>query len=222
MASHSPDPSNSWLKDFRAELLRHVHRGDYRSGLKVVLRARKLYPDSIDVRFQYAKLLGDWADELPARRQAEAKRKAVAILKPMVRALSGRGAEFRYSVCLNYYYQRKDYRGMHRFGKRLARQGARKGHYVQGVAGALEAFREHGRGRASARRRWARSSQEAWKRYGLGAEKYYFAHYCMALATALLGEKREALAHIQRAARVSRRKLDDWEFKDVMELIGSR
>lgn len=217
--SRQSQPSQSWLKAFRSVLLKHVHRGDYRGGLKIVLRARKLYPRSVDVNYQYAKLLGDWADELPASKQAEAKRKAIAILGPMTRALGGRSAEFRFGVCLNYYYQKKDYRGMHRFGQRLARRGDRKGFYTQGVAGALEAFREQTRGRAAKQRFWAQSSERAWLRYGLKGERYYFAHYCSALASALLGEHRAALLRLKRAARVSQRKLDDWEFRDVLELI---
>jgi hypothetical protein len=212
-------PTQEWLDSFKASLIKHIHRGDYRGGLKIVLRARKDYPKSVDVNFQYAKLLGDWADELPPKKQAAAKRKAIAILEPMVRALGGRSADFRFGVCLNYYYQKKDYRGMHRFGRRLIRRGDRRGHYTQGVAGAFEALREHARGQDARKRYWALSSEKAWLRYGLKSEKYYFAHYCGALASALLGERREALIRIKTAARLSRRKLDDWEFKDVIELI---
>ena len=215
-------PSAEWLEGFKNSVLRYVHRGDYRGGLKIVLQARKEFPRCVDVNFQYAKLLGDWADELPPKRQARAKREAIAILTPMVRALGGRSAEFRFGVCLNYYYQKRDYRGMHRFGKRLIQRRDRKGYYTQGVAGALEALREHGRGRRSRARFWAQSSKSAWLKYGLGGEKYYFAHYCSALASALLGERRKALASIKLAARVSRRKISDWEFRDVLELLELR
>lgn len=219
MPTHS-QPTERWLSDFRFILLKHVHRGDYRDGLKIVLRARKQYPKSVDVNYQYAKLLGDWADELPAQRQAEAKRKAIAILRPMTRALRGRSAEFRFGVCLNFYYQQKNFRGMHRFGKRLTLRGDRKGYYTQGVAGALQGHHEQQKGNPGRQRFWAQSSVQAWRKYGLKAEKYYFAHYCSALASALLGEHREALARIKIAARVSKRRLDDWEFKDVLALIN--
>jgi hypothetical protein len=198
-----------------------VLKGDYKSGLALAREALRAEPSDFDYRYQYAKLLGDWADELPPGKKARKKKEAIEILKPLTRALSGKTPEQRHGLCLNYYYQSEDFAGMIRWGRRIAAAGERKGHYAQALGAALLAAKLDEAGRSGALA-WARKSVASWRRYGLKREKYYFPHYAQALALAIAGEKEASLRSLRRAARLSGRTLRDWEFADVLKILGAR
>jgi pimeloyl-ACP methyl ester carboxylesterase len=205
---------------FREALKKYVLRGDYAGALKIARAALKQNPDEFECRFQYAKLLGDWADELPPARKLKLKREAIAILRPLTRALSGKTFEQRFGVCINLYYQSENFRGLWVYGRRLAAKGERKGHYAQAVGAGLLAQQERARGKMASSLQAAEAAVRAWGRYGLAREKYYFAHYSCALALALAGRKKDAAKRISIAARLSGRPVTDWEFSDVMKLIS--
>lgn len=211
-------PSPEWKEKFLAEVGKHILRGDYRSALPLVAAARKKYPHDVFCRYQYAKILGDWADELPPARKKKLKREAIAILRPLLRALGGETPKTRFGICLNYYYQSEDFPGMVRFGRKLAARRDRRGYYAMGIGSSLEALRrlKAKDGRAKA---WARKSLAAWRRYGLSGEKYYFPHYIQAMAYAVLGERAAGMRSLRRAARASKRPVTDWEFADVLGLL---
>jgi len=213
-------PTEQWKEAFRKSIIKFLLRGDYRGGLVIARQGLKLYPNEFECRLQYAKLLGDWADELPAKRQAKLKREAVKILKPLTRALSGKTPKQRFSVCLNYYYQLKDYKGMAAFGRRLSLRRDRNGLYAQALGACLYAHQLHGEKKGAQAKQWAAKSVRAWGKYDLAKEDYYFAHYSLAKALALNEEPKLALARLKIAARLSRRKITDWEFADVLILVN--
>jgi hypothetical protein len=183
--------TEQWKETFRKRITKFLLRGDYRGGLVIAQQGLKLYPNEFECRLQYAKLLGDWADELPAKRQTKLKREAVKILKPLTRSLSGKTPKQRFSVCLNYYYQLKDYKGMAAFGRRLSLRRDRNGFYAQALGACLYAHQLHSKSKSA-----------------------------LAKALALNGEPKLALARLKIAARLSKRKITDWEFADVLALMG--
>ncbi len=209
-----------WLESFKADIQKHILRGDYQGGLKIARAALARFPRELTCRYQYAKLLGDWADELPEKRKARYKKEAIQILRPLTRRLAGRDCEESFGICLNYYYQAQAFPQMVRFGRRQARRGVRKGHYAQALGACLEAQRLHGRAQLTSSRRWAQRSIQAWSRYDLSGERYYFPHYSLSLALALAGQPKEALKRLKCAAKLSQRPIKDWEFADVRKLIG--
>ena len=144
---------------------------------------------------------------------------ALLILASLVHSMRGRPADERFPVCLNYYYQREDFKGMVRFGRRFAQSHGRRGHYAQALGFSYLSKNAWERGDRNAARRWADLSIQAWGRFGLKSERYYFPHYSLAMALAIAGEKKMALKRLERAARLSRRPLSDWEFADVLALI---
>lgn len=213
-------PTPQWKEKVSAEIARRTHRGDYRRALPIARAALRRYPKEAFCRFQYAKILGDWADELPPARKRKLKREAIAILKPLLRSLSGEAPKTRFGICLNYYYQREDFPGMVRFGRRLAARRDRQGHYAVGIGAGLEALRRKKSGRSRAGG-WARTALGAWKRYGLARERYYFPHYIEAAAYAVLDRRGEGLRSLERAARASGRTIRDWEFADVLSILNA-
>lgn len=210
---------DSWLPEFMAAVKKCVLKGDYKRGMALARAELKRHPDSFECKYQYAKLMGDWADELPPAQRKKRKAEAVAILKPLTRQLAGRDVELRFGLCLNYYYQSQDFLGMVSWGRRMASAGVRKGHYAQGLGSALRAADLRKSGDLALSRSWAKKSLAAWKRFDLTREDYYFPFYAKALAEALLGEKKASLESLKRAAKLSGRTIQDWEFADVLQLI---
>lgn len=212
-------PTPEWKDEVGAKIARHILRGDYRAALPIAAAARKEFPDDVFCRYQYAKILGDWADELPPARKRKLKREAIRILRPLTRSLGGQAPKIRFGICLNYYYQSEDFPGMVRFGRRLAARRDRQGHYAMGLGASLEAKRRLDRKDPRAAG-WARKSLAAWRKYGLAREKYYFPHYVQALAYAVLGDAPAGRASLRRAAKASGREVTDWEFADARALFG--
>ena len=205
---------------FLAKLKPLVNKGDYKSALALTKRNIALYPADLTARYQYAKILGDWADELPPKKQQKLKLEAVQILKPLMRRLRGRSMEERFGLCLNYYYQSKNWRGMYGFGRRFAKINRQKSLYAQSLGATLLAadLREQGRRGSDA---WAQRAIKAWSKYELKSESYYFPHYCFAKALALRGRVSDSQARLKIAARLGKRKVTDWEFADVVEICAA-
>ncbi len=205
---------------FLRKLKPSVNRGDYKAALVLTKAFFKKYPDDFTARYQYAKILGDWADELPDQKQAKVKIQAVQILRPLLNSLRSQPAEERFGICLNYYYQSKNWPAMLAFGKRQARTNPQKSLYAQGLSKTLMAsdLRESGAGAAS--RRWASKAVRDWTKYNFKAEKYYFPHYCFAKALALSDDPTRAMNRLKTAAKLGKRKVSDWEFADVLEICA--
>lgn len=201
-------------------LSKFVLAGKYKEGLPLAKRALKDFPQDLVCQYQYAKLLGDWADELSPAKRKKLKSEAVKILRRLTRRLQGQPTETRFGICLNYYYQSYKFKEMHAFGKRFTAVDLRKGLYAQALGACLHAETLQRSGNEALKKQWATKSIQAWKKYGLTKEPYYFAHYSCAKALALQGDRAGALKSLKTAARVSRRPLTDWEFKDVFAMIA--
>lgn len=211
--------SSGWKDQFLERIAAHVRKGNYRHALGLAKTEMKKHPNEFVCKYQYARLLGDWADELPAARKRKLKRDAVRMLRPLTRSLAGKSEYERYAVCLNYYYQSEAYRNMYRFGRRFAKANRKYGVYSQALGATLFA-EERMKAKDPVRMRsWARKAVKAWNAYPLNAEKYYFAHYNYAKALAFVGDRKAALAALKTAARLSRRGISDWEFADVVAYL---
>lgn len=215
----SKTPSAEFTQSLLNEIQPYLLKGNYKDGLVVAKRALKQYPESFVCLYQYAKLLGDWADELPEAKKKKFKREAADILKDLTKRMSGQTAAMRFGACLNYYYQSYGFREMYAFGARFRRHDKRKGLYAQALGAGLLAEEYHQKAKKAQAVSWAKKSVFAWEKYGLKGETYYFAHYSHAKALAIAGEKKPALASLKNAARTSKRPLTDWEFKDVLQMI---
>jgi tetratricopeptide (TPR) repeat protein len=189
-------------------------RGDYAKALSIIKPALAKDRDNFDLRLQYAKFLGDWADELPPARKKKYKRESISILKPLMKQLRGKPVETRFRLPLNYYYQSEDWRGMYAFGQRFARVDKHRAIYAQGLAATSLAESVSG----ASSRTWAAKAVRAWKKYDFQREKYYFPHYVFAKALALSGKREDALKRLKIAARLGKRPITDWDFADVLKL----
>lgn len=196
-----------------------VLSGDYRRALKIAEAGLRDYPDAFVCRYQYAKLLGDYADELPLAKKKLLKRKAIRILRPLLRRLRGVPVLSRFGVCLNFYYQSEDFLGMYRFGVRFRRWDRQKSLYAQALAAGLIAAEFDQRGLVARSKLWAAKSVAAWKRYALAKDPYYFAHYSAAKSLALAGDGAGSMKELRRASVLAKRPVNDWEFQDVLAIL---
>ncbi len=212
-----PDPA--WLESFGAKMREFALQADYAGGLDHARAALKKWPKNFYVRYQFAKMLGDGADALPKAEKKKRKLEALRILAPLTRSLSGKDAALRFGVCINFYYQSEDFLGMARYGRRISRTGDRHGYYALGVGAAFLAQSRWEANRKATARSWAMESLGAWKRYGLKRERYYFAHYCAALAAGVAGKVSDGRKHLASAARLSGKPQKDWEFADALALL---
>jgi hypothetical protein len=212
-------PNEKWKTDFVESIRKCILRGDYVGGLMIARQGLDLHPTEFECRLQYAKLLGDWADELPPQKKVKLKREAISILKPLVRSLSGKTPKQRFTACLNFYYQSQDYKGMVVFGRRLSKRRDRNGLYAQALGACLHAQKLHGNNKSALAKSWAAKSIKSWNKYDLKKEKYYFPHYSLALAFAISEDPKAAMSRISIAARLSNRKITDWEFSDVLKIL---
>jgi hypothetical protein len=196
-----------------------VERGDYKTSLEHVKKALRDEPNDFYLRYQYAKILGDWADELPTSRKRRYKTESIAILKTLIPHLRGKDVTTRWRLPLNYYYQSENWKGMFEFGQRFARSDRRLANYTKGLGAAYLA--EASPAKSRARKTWSWRAIRAWTAYDLSKEKYYFAHYVFAKALALNGQTDGALKRLKTAARLGKRPVSDWEFSDVLKLCES-
>lgn len=220
MSNVSPTPE--WSRNFMNELSKFILKGRYKDGLAVARRALKKYPKDFVCLYQYAKLLGDWADELSPAKRKKLKSEAAGVLRPLTRRLAGQPAAMRFGVCLNYYYQSYAFQDMYAFGTRFHKFDPRKGYYAQALGAGLMAEKYHQQGQRGRAATWARKSNRAWEKYNLKGEAYYFAHYSYAKSLAISGDMKRAMVSLKTAARVSQRPVTDWEFKDVIQLIEGK
>lgn len=203
-------PSDSQIEQLRKCAL----TGQYEKGTALALKFLKQSPGDFYFTYQYAKLLGDWADDLPVARRKKLKAEAVRILRPLTKQLAGKTAQIRFGVCLNYYYQAYAFPQMYAYGKRMVRHDRKLGLYAQALGASLIAEKK-----GSAR--WARVSLQLWKKYGLKGESYYFPFYCQAVSLAILGERKLAMQNLKTAARLSGRSVGCEEFRELLGKIKS-
>ena len=215
-----PDPA--WLESFGARMREFALLADYAGGLQHARAALKKWPKNFYVRYQFAKMLGDGADALPKAEKKKRKREALRILAPLTRCLSGKDAALRVGVCINFYYQSEDFLGMARYGRRISRTGDRHGYYALGVGAAFLAQSRWNAHKKATAQSWAQESLDAWKRYNLKRERYYFAHYCAALAAGVAGKISDGRKHLAAAARLSGKPQTDWEFADALALLEAK
>lgn len=197
-------------------------RGQYKKGAELAKKVLKQYPTDFYFTYQYAKLLGDWADDLPAKRRKKLKSEAAEILKPLTKRLSGQTPRFRFGVCLNYYYQTYSFRAMYNFGKRFIIQDRKLGFYGQALGAGLLAEQQYHAGAQGTCVKWAKKSIQLWQKYGLKGETYYFPFYSLATSHIILDQPQEAMKNLKKAAQVSHREVQCPEFKILYRLIQKK
>jgi hypothetical protein len=213
---------SQWKDQFLQSVQKLALCGDYKGALKVTREGMSKFPKEFICQYQHAKILGDYADELPSARKRKLKSESIRILRPLLRRLGGQTLGVRFGVCLNYYYQTEDFKGMYRYGRRFQKADRQKAFYAQGLAGALLAQAFDKKSKSAFAKSWAQKAVKAWSRYKLEDDPYYFAHYSAAKAFALAGNSKRALKHLRHAAKLGRRPISDWEFADVMEILNRK
>ena len=211
-----------WLDDFVKSITKYSSQGDYRLVLAIAKKGYLRYPDDFVCQYQYAKMLGDYADELSILKKKKLKKESAKLLKPLLRRLRGRPSLLRFGICLNYYYQTENFRGMYRFGCGFYKQDPQRSYYAQGLAAALLSYDLYQKNKVAASKAWAQKGAKAWSHYNLSKEKYYFAHYSAAKALALAGETTKAMKALKQAAVLGKRPITDWEFADVLKLLSKK
>jgi hypothetical protein len=209
-----------WKEDLTFKISKFILKGDYRSGLQIAKLAMKERPNEYFTKYQYAKLLGDWADELPLAKRLRYKKQAAKILLPITKSIAHEKPLTRFGICLNYYYQSYAFQKMYSFGKRFAKYDKSKSYYAKGLGAVLQAEVLWNKNKNRSAQAWAKKSISAWEKYDLKTEKYYFAHYSYAKALAIAGQNKDSKKALQRAATLSKRKLSDWEFQDVLSILN--
>ncbi len=220
MRSPLKKPEQTWIDKFNSAVSACALRGDYVAALVIARDGFRRHPDEFVCQYQYAKILGDYADELPAKRKKKLKKESARLLRPLLLRLNGRSLGLRFGICLNYYYQTEDFHGMYRYGGRFLKQDSQRSYYAKGLAAALIAHELHQGNKVASSRSWARKGVNAWTRYDLSKDRYYFAHYSAAKAWALSGDGSKAMKALKRAAVLGKRPISDWEFADVLALIN--
>jgi hypothetical protein len=203
-----------------AERLRNfAGRGQYKQGADLAEIALKKYPNNFYFTYQHAKLIGDWADDLPHPRQRKIKSKASKILKTLTRRLAGQSVRIRFGVCLNYYYQSNAFMKMYKYGKRFEASERKQGLYAQSLGASLLAEEMFFSNSKIQSEKWANRSILLWRKYGLKSERYYFPFYCLAMSLLIIGNPQKALVNLKIAARLSQRSIKCVEFKSLYKLI---
>lgn len=194
-------------------------KGQYKKGSDLAKKVLKKYPGDFYFTYQYAKLLGDWADDLPVKRRKKLKADAAKILKPLTRKLSGQRVLVRFGVCLNYYYQTYAFSSMYNYGKRFEVTDRKLGLYAQALGASLFAEEIYFASSKWQAKRWATKSVQLWEKYGLKGESYYFPFYCLAMSWVILVDPKRAMANLKMAAKVSKRDVKCAEFKNLFNMI---
>lgn len=195
-------------------------KADYLGALKGAVSLRKKYPGHFDVEYMYAKLLGDYADELAQSKRKKMKREASEILRKLCRRLKGKPADVKFWVRTNYYYQRGLYRDLVRVGYELVEADRLRGLYSIAGGAALHAEQLIKKRNRTAARKYARLSIENWKKYFKvnPKEDFYFPYSLQAVGHAILGESDEMESLLNKAQKLSGQKANYWEFAEIRSL----
>lgn len=205
--------------EIAARLRKLALKGQYKKGADLARNILKTYPEDFYFTYQYAKLIGDWSDDLPMNRRKKVKTQAAKILRPLTRRLSGQPVVVRFGVCLNYYYHTAAFRSMYNYGKRFEVSDRKQGLYAQALAASLLAEEKYFKSSKQPAKKWAMRSVQIWKKYGLNGESYYFPFYCLAMSHVILGDPKLAMTNLKIAAKLSQRSVKCAEFKILNSLI---
>jgi hypothetical protein len=202
-------------------------RADYKSAKAAAAKLLKRVPGHFEATYMYAKIVGDYADELPPKAKAAHQKEAGRILSKLIRRLKGQPPQLRYGVQLNFYYNAKRFKDLERFGLRFTAVLRDKGLYAAGAGAALEAERLAGLPAPRARSRAKAAASRGlgyWSKYFelVPRETYYFPYTLVANCHAILGKEREMDRAIGRAARLSKQPLSYWEFEVARKLLAAR
>lgn len=104
-----------------------ILKADYKLAKALAARLRDEVKGDFEVDFTYAKLLGDYADELPPAEQKKLKTEAVRILEKLVRRMNGQPADVRFGVRINFYYQTRRFKDLEKVGRSLIARNRVKG-----------------------------------------------------------------------------------------------
>ena len=206
-----------------AQAKKLILKADYRKAMLLLERLRKLEFDDFETDFMYAKLLGDYADELPQAKQTVMKKQSVQILSKLIRQMNGKSFDLRFGVRLNYYYQTRRFADLERVGRSIGRENRLKGVYASGVGASLEAERlaTHGRTQNLVRaKKFASRAIRYWEQYfDLNRkEVYYFPYTLLAMGAAIAGSEAKMDKALKSAAKLSGRTADYWEFAVIRKL----
>jgi hypothetical protein len=199
-------------------------KADYEGALKIARTLRKLIPGEFKVEYTYAKILGDYADELPLAKRKKLKNEAIKILEKCVRKMNGQNPDVRFGVRINYYYQTQRFRDLEKVGMALYSSHKVKGLYAAGLGSSLEAERlitENKKGNPLKAKKAATRSVSYWKEYFRlqPKEDYYFPYSLRAMSEAILGNEKEMEKALAKSTLVSGRKKTYWEFEEVRKLF---
>lgn len=213
---------NSIIEAELANIRSLALRADYKSALPRIRKLRLKFNSHFRVEFTYAKIVGDYADELPEKAKKRLKKEASAILSRLVRRLNGQTPDVRFGVRINYYYQLGSFDKLERVGKQLSKTDRKKGLYSSGLGASLEAERllRSKSGRTTSERVAGRAVKY-WKEYFSlqTRETYYFPYTLLAMAEAILGNEPSMNRALDRAAKLSSRRSDYWEFVEIRALL---
>lgn len=202
-------------------ILKLTHQAQYKTALERVQKLRRENRDQFDVDYMYAKILGDYADELPKQERVKLKREASAILRKLCRRLSGKSTETQFWVRSNYYYHQARFRDLIQVGHELVKQNPLRGLYAIAGGSALHAESLFRKNQRTLARKYAKQSLIYWEKYFKLSprEKFYFPYTLEAIAHAILGDDSSMDRLLKKAATLSRQKPDYWEFQEVRSLI---
>jgi len=203
-------------------ILKLTHGAQYKAALKRAQQLRRNHRDHFDVEYMYAKILGDYADELPKKERAKLKREASQILKKLCYRLAGKSTETQFWVRTNYYYHLGRFQDLIRVGHELFKQNPLRGLYAIAGGSALHAEAQVHKKNQTIAKRYARQSLTYWKQYFKLSprEKYYFPYTLEAMAHAILNDEASMNRLLKKAEKLSGQKYDYWEFQEIRNLMA--
>jgi len=205
----------------RSRVSRFIFAADYGGALALLRRRRRESPEDFFVAYEYASVLGDYAESLPPRRRARAKRESIGLMRALLlRSRAEPDRRVLFALKNEFYWQTGNRRAQYRLGAREARLGLGAGAYSQGVGAAWHAYELAARGRRKRARRWALRSVAAWARYRRIKPGYYNPYVHLALALGVLGRRDAAEGALGTAARLCGKPPGYREFAEIRDLLA--
>jgi len=200
----------------------------YEEALSKCKALSRLHPNEFEIHYLHAKILGDFADELPPAPRKKLKRKAVTLLRQLAFRLRGQSAETRFGVRSNLYFHDGQFDRLLLVARAFTYRLPRRSRYAAAAAYALNAERQlrcsHDVAARSRAKKLAKKGQLLWETYfkKYPDESYYYPFTLLATCYAVRADLENMEKALRRASRLSKRPPDYWEFSEIRSLLQVR
>lgn len=196
-----------------------MNRADFKAARKLMEKAVKKFPDSIDILYNLATATGDDLENTSPNQIQKNYKKAASILKNLIPRIRNRSIEFQISVRNEYFWFSAQPRKQYHLGIEMVSRGWPKAYYCQGVGAIMVCEKYLKEKRFTLGIKWAQKAELAFKEYFLVNKNNYNSYCWYAKSLGYQGRLKEMEIALRKGAKVAHKPISFFEFEDVRKCV---